>query len=75
MGERREKGVIYAEVEEMIDRADKGGRERKQTGSVIYAELFASAGLCVRRRTMKHTVGPETQCSENDVEHTARGPG
>lgn len=41
----RERGVIYAELEEMIERVDKGGREREreadrqQTSSVIYAEL------------------------------------
>lgn len=44
-----ERGVIYAELEEMIERVEEGGRkaDRQQTSRVIYAELWAPTENCV----------------------------
>lgn len=47
----RERGIIYAELEELIERRrgrERGGADRKQTSSVIYAGLRAptEAGVC-----------------------------
>lgn len=46
----RERGIIYAELEELIERrrGREGGADRKQTSSVIYAELRAptEASVC-----------------------------